>query len=206
MGSVEILIASDQPMSPSGSGPNSRAADQPVGMGPRTPSVPAAKIMIIDDEPLNIRVVRKYLTDEGYSRFVEATDAVQAVAFAARERPDLILLDIVMPRLSGLDVLDTLRHDSELGGIPVIILTASADRETRLEALRGGATDFLHKPVDPSELIAGGKRLAGQGPSGPRAGLCPLSGGGRPCAHGGDRIISTGRHPLPGAGRGVSRR
>jgi putative two-component system response regulator len=154
MENIGTLIVTDKPMSPSGGGPDSTADDHPGRTGHRSPSVPAAKIMIVDDEPLTIRVVRKYLSDEGYGHFIEATDAVQAVALAARESPDIILLDVVMPRLSGMEVLDALRRDLGSGMPAVIIHTASTDRETKLRALRGGATDFLHKPVDRSEIIA----------------------------------------------------
>ena len=69
-----------------------------------------------------------------------------------RERPDVLLLDVMMPHVSGLDILDEMQADSSLREIPVIVLTASVDRETRLEALRRGASDFLTKPVDPAEL------------------------------------------------------
>ena len=67
--------------------------------------------------------------------------------------PDVILLDIVMPTVSGLDILANIRDDAHLAHIPVIILTASDDRETRMQALNLGATDLLSKPVDVVELL-----------------------------------------------------
>jgi putative two-component system response regulator len=69
------------------------------------------------------------------------------------EAPDIVLLDVVMPNVSGLDILRELRSNAKTTNIPVVILTASTDRETRLVALQRGATDFLAKPVDPSELL-----------------------------------------------------
>ena len=69
------------------------------------------------------------------------------------EMPDLVLLDVMMPHVSGLDILAELRGSPSTRNIPVLILTASTDRDTRLLALQRGATDFLGKPVDPSELV-----------------------------------------------------
>lgn len=117
-----------------------------------TCAVPNAKIVVVDDEPVNIKVVQRLLKIEGYENFVSATDAREAVALVRAESPDLVLLDLMMPYVSGLDILADLRHDIVTTHTPVIILTASTDRETRIEALRTGANDFLNKPIDPSEL------------------------------------------------------
>lgn len=111
-----------------------------------------ARVMIVDDEPLNVTVVRKFLQRAGYEQFVEVTDATQAVARIYADEPDILLLDLMMPQVSGLDILQTLRSDSRLDSLPILILTASCDRETKAEALNRGATDFLAKPVDPVEL------------------------------------------------------
>jgi putative two-component system response regulator len=114
----------------------------------------AAKVMVIDDEPTNVKVVRRLLELAGYSRFVTTTDSVTAVTQIRDERPDLVLLDLMMPQVSGLDILSEMRFDADLSFIPIVILTAAADRETKLRALELGATDFLGKPLDPSELVA----------------------------------------------------
>src|SRR3954447_24469055 len=113
----------------------------------------SAKIMIVDDEPTNIKVVRRLLEIEGYRNFVTTTDPSAALYLVADQRPDLVLLDLMMPMVSGLDILSNLRQDSTKPYIPVVILTAATDRETRLQALEQGATDFVTKPVDPSDLI-----------------------------------------------------
>jgi putative two-component system response regulator len=112
-----------------------------------------AKIVVIDDEPVNIKVVQRLLKIEGYEHFVSATDAREGVVLVRAEAPDLVLLDLMMPYVSGLDILAELRHDPTTTHTPVIVLTASTDRETRIEALRTGANDFLNKPIDPSELV-----------------------------------------------------
>jgi putative two-component system response regulator len=111
------------------------------------------KIMIVDDEPINIKLVQKYLRMAKYSQTVTTTDSTQAIALLRKERPDLVLLDIMMPKVSGLDILGAIRADQRLFPLPVLILTAATDRETRLKALELGATDFLAKPVDDTELI-----------------------------------------------------
>lgn len=112
-----------------------------------------AKVMIIDDEPVNIKVVEKYLSLAGYRHFVTSTDAASAVSMALSERPDVIVLDVMMPAQSGLEILRNLRDDERLTHIPTIMLTASDNDQTRMEALEQGATDFLSKPVNAAELV-----------------------------------------------------
>jgi putative two-component system response regulator len=112
-----------------------------------------AKIMIVDDEPINLKVSQSYLEAAGYSNFVVSSDDQNATTDVQIEMPDLVILDVMMPHVSGLDILAQLRDNPRTRNIPVLILTASTDRETRLLALQRGATDFLAKPVDPSELI-----------------------------------------------------
>jgi putative two-component system response regulator len=109
--------------------------------------------MVVDDEPTNVKVVSRLLKLDGYEDFITTTDARTAVEMARRELPDLILLDVMMPHVSGLEILSTMRLAEETRFTPVVILTASTDRETRLDALHRGATDFLNKPIDPSELV-----------------------------------------------------
>jgi len=111
-------------------------------------------IAIIDDEPINIKVVQKYLKLAGYQRFCTTTDATQAMQLIRARRPDVVLLDIMMPHVSGLEILDQLRANAEFKDLPVIILTAACDRETKLDALRRGANEFLAKPIDAVELEA----------------------------------------------------
>ena len=74
----------------------------------RDETVRLSKIMIIDDEPINVKVARKYLKLEGYENFVQTTDSREAMAIVEKERPDVILLDIMMPHVSGLDILAAL--------------------------------------------------------------------------------------------------
>lgn len=112
------------------------------------------RIAIIDDQPVNIKVVQKYLKLAGYRQFFTTADSTQALELIARERPDVVLLDIMMPQVSGLEILERLRQNEQFVDLPVIILTAATDRETKIAALRLGASEFLGKPVDSVELEA----------------------------------------------------
>lgn len=113
-----------------------------------------ARIMVVDDEPTNIKVVQRLLQLAGYENFVTTTESTSAVELIRSEQPDIVLLDLMMPGVSGLEILAEIRADERLPFLPVIILTAATDRETKLQSLELGATDFLGKPLDPSELVA----------------------------------------------------
>ena len=113
----------------------------------------SSRIMIVDDESINIRVVRKYLEKVGYQQFVELTDSTKALTTIMHERPDVVLLDVMMPEVDGLEILHAVRNEPSLRDLPVIILTAASDGSTKLEALDLGATEFLTKPVHQVELI-----------------------------------------------------
>ena len=117
-------------------------------------AVPAAAlIMLIDDEPINIKVARRYLQEAGYKDFIAVTDSTIAIDEILAHKPDVIVLDVMMPRINGIELLTTIRSTPQTAHIPVLILTANCERETRLKALDAGATDFLEKPVDPAELL-----------------------------------------------------
>jgi putative two-component system response regulator len=90
---------------------------------------------------------------EGFGKFVTSTESPPAVDLIRREMPDVVLLDLMMPHVSGLDILADVRNDPTIAEIPIIILTAVTDRETRVQAVELGAIDFLNKPIDPSELL-----------------------------------------------------
>lgn len=113
----------------------------------------SSKIMIVDDEQLVIRVVRRFLSSDGYENFITLVDPRQAVEKIALEKPDVVLLDIMMPHVTGLDLLKIRQNTPELQHIPFLILSANAENQIKREALQLGATDFLAKPVDPSDLI-----------------------------------------------------
>jgi putative two-component system response regulator len=112
-----------------------------------------SRILIVDDEELNVRIVRKYLTDAGYTNFVTSSDSTEAIDLIRRERPDLILLDVMMPEVSGIDILHLMHLDDRLHHIPVVVLSAATDRDVKHICLELGVSDFLSKPIDPIELL-----------------------------------------------------
>ncbi len=111
------------------------------------------RIMIVDDEPANVAVVRKLLEKAGYHAFKSTTDSTVAFNLIQATRPDVVLLDINMPEVSGIEILKMIRTHPATRRIPVLILTANGDHEVKLMCLDLGATDFLVKPVDPMELV-----------------------------------------------------
>ncbi len=110
-------------------------------------------IMIIDDVAVNTKVLRAHLQNAGYGNVRTLSDSTDALATIYRETPDLVLLDLMMPDVSGLDILEALRSDEEMKHLPIVILTGTESSELRKRALNLGATDFLTKPVDVDELI-----------------------------------------------------
>lgn len=118
----------------------------------RYESLKGSVIMMVDDEPTTLDVLELFLQGEGYVKLVKTTDSTHALERVRSEKPDVLLLDLMMPHVSGLDLLTAIRGDEDLERLPVIILTSSTESETKLRALELGATDFLAKPVDPSEL------------------------------------------------------
>ena len=111
-----------------------------------------ALVAMVDDDPQVIELTQAFLEDAGYKRFVSTSDSSTAISMLLREHPDVVLLDINMPRVTGLDLLASMRSDPVLMDLPAIVLTSADDAETKLRALDLGASDFLRKPVDPSEL------------------------------------------------------
>ncbi|RTE66720.1 EAL domain-containing response regulator [Amphritea opalescens] len=111
-----------------------------------------ALIMMVDDEPIMMEIVQAHLEEAGYSRFISVEDSSKAFDVLAHQRPDILFLDLVMPEVSGFDVLERIRAHQEFAYLPVIVLTSSSDSFSKLRALEIGATDFLAKPVDASEL------------------------------------------------------
>jgi diguanylate cyclase (GGDEF)-like protein len=110
-------------------------------------------VMMVDDEPLMTELIQTHLEDAGYAHFVACNEPLEALKLMQRRRPGLVLLDLMMPELDGFAILAAMRADEALRYTPVIVLTAAADARTKLRALELGATEFLAKPVDPSELV-----------------------------------------------------
>jgi len=106
--------------------------------------------MIVDDEKRLVSLVESYLAQEGY-RVVSANNGVEALPIASREKPDLIILDIMMPEMDGYEFMRTHRAEMDT---PIILLTARVDDDERVIGLELGADDYVTKPFRPRELVA----------------------------------------------------
>jgi len=110
----------------------------------------ARKILVVDDDPKTVSLVKLYLESDGH-KVVCAYDGVEALRLAREERPNLIVLDLMLPGLDGLQVCRTLRTESD---VPVIMLTAKTTEGDKLAGLELGADDYVTKPFSPRELAA----------------------------------------------------
>jgi two-component system alkaline phosphatase synthesis response regulator PhoP len=116
-----------------------------------SPTIRAVKtVLVVDDEPQIVDLVRDYLEHAGFAVLV-AADGPQALRSVRTGSPDLVVLDLGLPGLDGLDVLRSLRRD---GALPVIVLTARGEESDKLVGLELGADDYLTKPFSPKELVA----------------------------------------------------
>jgi DNA-binding response OmpR family regulator len=107
-------------------------------------------ILVVDDEPKIIQLVRDYLERAGF-RVLTAPNGKTALALARSEKPDMVILDLGLPEMDGLDVTRTLRKDSN---IPILMLTARSEETDKLIGLELGADDYITKPFSPKELVA----------------------------------------------------
>jgi two-component system, OmpR family, alkaline phosphatase synthesis response regulator PhoP len=107
-------------------------------------------ILVVDDEPKIVQLARDYLEHAGYA-VVSASDGTEALSRARADAPDLIVLDLGLPKLDGLDVARALRRDSN---VPIVILSGRSDESDKLVGLELGADDYVTKPFSPKELVA----------------------------------------------------
>ena len=122
------------------------------------PSPDQIKILIVDDEPVNIEVMEGLLAREQY-KTIPAGSGQEALEQIAAARPDLVLLDVMMPDLDGFEVCRQIKGAPETLFLPVVLVTALTDTEDRVKGIRAGADDFLSKPVDKQELVTRVKSL-----------------------------------------------
>ncbi len=117
-----------------------------------------AQILVVDDVPANIKVLEAKLTSEYYD-VITAKDGYEAIAIAKKSKPDLILLDVMMPGIDGFETCKKLKEDAEIAHIPVVMVTALSEKSDRLKGLEAGADDFLTKPINDMALLARVKSL-----------------------------------------------
>lgn len=110
------------------------------------------KILVVDDEKKNRKILRIILEAEGHTIF-EAVDGEEALRMVGEQPPDVILLDVIMPKLDGFEVCQRLKAAPETSHIPILIITALTGRKNLLQGIKAGADDFLNKPIDVEETI-----------------------------------------------------
>jgi putative two-component system response regulator len=115
-------------------------------------------VLVVDDVAANVQLLKTLLSREGYT-VVTASDGEEALEMVASEHPDLVLMDVVMPKLSGYDVCVQIKHNPATRLTPVVLVTALHERERKIEGINAGADDFLTKPVDGHELKARARSL-----------------------------------------------
>ena len=122
-------------------------------MSARTSTGGAATALIVDDEAPILTLLRYNLEKAGW-RVLEASDGQEGLTVAREEHPDIVVLDWMLPSLSGLEICRRLRRDPELAATPIVMLTARSEEADRVRGLELGADDYLAKPFSPAELLA----------------------------------------------------
>jgi putative two-component system response regulator len=120
-----------------------------------------ARILLVDDLPQNLEILCAVLEPEGYALEL-AQDGQEALEMALKSPPDLILMDVSMPRMSGLEACRALKADERTRFVPIVLITALSAREDRIQGIAAGCDDFLAKPVDFEELLARSRSLLRQ--------------------------------------------
>ncbi len=124
------------------------------------PDVMKGRVLIVDDQPQNVMLLEKLLGVSRFTNVVGTTDPTQVVALCAAGEPDLLLLDLQMPEMDGFEVMQQLEPWIQgATRLPILVLTADSTRETRMRALSAGASDFLTKPFDTTEVVLRVKNL-----------------------------------------------
>jgi DNA-binding response OmpR family regulator len=111
------------------------------------------KILVIDDEPANVALLEGILSDHGFERVRGFTDSRAAINACSDFEPDLVLLDLMMPHVDGFAILESIRVERGDLLLPIVVLTADVNEQTKLRALAAGASDFLLKPFDQLEVV-----------------------------------------------------
>ena len=114
--------------------------------------MPSSRILVVDDVPVHIQLLVTYLAAEGYD-VVSAKDVHDAMKAVKEHQPDLILLDVMMPKMNGFKVCEVIKSDDATKFIPVILVTALNELEDKVKGMNFGADDFLAKPFNKLELI-----------------------------------------------------
>jgi DNA-binding response OmpR family regulator len=124
-------------------------------------TMPAALVLVVDDDPVIQKLLQVNFEMEGYN-VVTASDGAEGLERARSEHPDIVILDVMMPKMNGLEVASILKSDSATAGIPIILLSAKAQEADVQAGRQTGADDYVTKPFDPLELLERVARLVGE--------------------------------------------
>jgi len=113
---------------------------------------PAVTVLVVEDDPVILRLLEVNFDLEGF-RVLTATDGAEGVEIATTERPDVIISDIMMPKVSGLELVQAVKGDPELSSTPIILLSAKAQSSDLKAGLDAGADEYITKPFEPLDLI-----------------------------------------------------
>jgi two-component system alkaline phosphatase synthesis response regulator PhoP len=125
----------------------------PLSRGGSSPLNMSARILVVDDDKEIVRLLKSYLTQEGLTVFT-ALDGAEALHILRRERPDLVVLDLMLPGRDGWEVTRRMRADEQLAAIPILMLTARVEDDDKIRGLELGADDYVTKPFNPKEVVA----------------------------------------------------
>ena len=115
--------------------------------------MPSERILVVDDQPINVQLLKRKL-ERGGLLVSTANNGLEALEQVKAHKPDLILLDLMMPDMDGIEVCQRLQSSSDTRSIPVIFVTARTTKESKLEGLAVGAVDYITKPIDLDETVA----------------------------------------------------
>jgi CheY-like chemotaxis protein len=115
--------------------------------------MPASKVLVIDDQPINVQLLQRKLERDGI-HVIAAYNGREGLRRIRQDRPDLVLLDVMMPDMDGIEVCQLMQKDEAMRSIPVIFITARTTKESKLEGLGVGAVDYITKPIDLDETLA----------------------------------------------------
>jgi len=119
-------------------------------------------VLVVDDQPIIVSVVERYLLTAGYDNVLAVTESRQVLPLLYSHSPDLVVMDLCMPVISGLDILIAMRHDEQLGDIPVIAMTATAGTRIEQEVRRLGVSRLVRKPLESREIVDAVRRALGE--------------------------------------------
>src|SRR3989338_10620355 len=131
-------------------------------MLPGTTDIESSKILIVDDSKLNLQLISNFFKNSGYNDLLTATNGKQALELVNIYKPDLLIIDLIMPIMDGITVIQNLRSQKEFELMPIIVQTGISAAEQQVAAWKAGANDIINKPINFIELLTRTKNLLKQ--------------------------------------------